>query len=147
MYFILNSIFQLLDNPPSLNHPPRWGRQSIRSAIVCLETLNSQKVQVHQTKCCLCQVWSTQTQPPLFLEYGLIVCFHLLRGRLAVAVVLSRAQLPGVGLRRPLPPGAVANATQEVLNGRPHFLVLVGVDAGVHDGVENRQEEQPAFWL
>lgn len=78
------------------------------------------------------------------LEHALIVIFGLLRG-LAVARVLARAERPGVGLGGALPPRAVPDAAQEVLDGHPHLLVLVGVDAGVHDGVEHGQEEQPAL--
>ncbi len=78
---------------------------------------------------------------------------HLLRGDLAVLCCIlfqatgclpTRAAL-NVGLGRPLPPRPNANTTHQVLDGGPHFLVSVGVDDRVHDGVENSEEQQPAF--
>lgn len=50
-----------------------------------------------------------------------------------------------VGLGRPLPPCPAANATHQVLDGGPHFLISVGVDDRVHDRVEDGEEQQPAF--
>lgn len=58
---------------------------------------------------------------------------------------MPRVQRPGVGLRRPLPASAVADAAQEVFERGPHLLVLVGVDAGVHDRIGHGQKQQPAF--
>lgn len=84
--------------------------------------------------------------PSSGLQYVRVV-FHLLRGDLAVAGVLGRAQRPGVGLGRALPPRPVADAAHQILDGRPHLLVLVGVDAGVHDRVEHGQQQQPALQL
>lgn len=54
---------------------------------------------------------------------------------------------PDVCPHRPLPPRAVPDAARQVLEGGPHFLILVGVDAGVHDGVQHRQQQQPALQL
>lgn len=84
--------------------------------------------------------------PSSGLQYVRVV-IHLLRGDLAVAGVLGRAQRPGVGLGRALPPRPVADAAHQILDGRPHLLVLVGVDAGVHDRVEHGQQQQPALQL
>lgn len=78
---------------------------------------------------------------------------HLLCGDLAVLCCIlfqATAGLPtrttlNVGLGRPLPPRPAANATHQVLDGGPHFLVSVGVDDRVHDGVEDGEEQQPAF--
>lgn len=75
------------------------------------------------------------------------VVLHLLRRDLTVASVLGRAERPGVGLRRALPPRPVANAARQILDGRPHLLILVGVDAGVHDRVEHGQQQQPTLQL
>lgn len=75
------------------------------------------------------------------------VIFHLLRGDLTVASVLCRAERPGVGLSRALAPRPVADATSQILDGRPHLLILVGVDAGVHDRVEHSQQQQPTLQL
>lgn len=54
---------------------------------------------------------------------------------------------PDVGPHGALPPRAVPDAARQVLEGGPHFLVLVGVDAGVHDGVQHGQQQQPALQL
>lgn len=54
---------------------------------------------------------------------------------------------PDVGPHGPLPPRAAPDAAQQVLEGGPHLLILVGVDAGVHDGVQHRQQQQPALQL
>lgn len=82
-----------------------------------------------------------------FFRSHVIHILGLLWGRLTVARVLTRTERSGVGPCRPLPSRPVPNATHQVLNGHPHFLVLVRVDAGVHDRVENSQEQQPAFQL
>lgn len=84
--------------------------------------------------------------PSSGLQYVRVV-IHILRGDLAVDGVLGRAQRPGVGLGRALPPRPVADAAHQILDGRPHLLVLVGVDAGVHDRVEHGQQQQPALQL
>lgn len=36
-------------------------------------------------------------------------------------------------------------AADHLLHGAVHVLVLVGVDDGVHDGVEQRQQQEPPF--
>lgn len=81
------------------------------------------------------------------VEIVLFLLFCLLGGELAVGRVLTRAVWPDVRLHGPLPPRAAPDAARQVLEGGPHFLVLVGIDAGVHDGVEHRQQQQPALQL
>ncbi|XDV22231.1 hypothetical protein PO909_027174 [Leuciscus waleckii] len=78
---------------------------------------------------------------------------HLLCGDLAVlCCILFQAAgcLPtgatlNVGFGRPLSPRPIANAAHQVLDGGPHFLVSVRVDDRVYDGVEDGEEQQPAF--
>lgn len=84
--------------------------------------------------------------PSSGLEIVLLL-FRLLGGRLAVGRVLARAVRPDVGPHGALAPRAAADAAYQVLEGGPHLLVLVGVDAGVHDGVEHGQQQQPALQL
>lgn len=91
--------------------------------------------------------WKTAPAPSSGLKVVLFLLFCLLGGELAEARVLARAVQPDVGLHRPLPPRAVPDAARHVLEGGPHLLVLVGVDAGVHDGVQHRQQQQPALQL
>lgn len=97
------------------------------------------------TQSCTEVPWNSQQFLLSGFEYVRIIIFCLFWGRLAVACILSRAQWPGIGLRRPLSSSAVANAAHEVLESCPHFLILVRVDAGVHYRVEYSQEQQPAF--
>lgn len=78
---------------------------------------------------------------------------HLLCGHLAVICCIlfqAAARLPtgaalNVGPGRPLSPRPNANTAHQVLDGGPHFLVPVGVDDWVYDGVEDGEEQQPAF--
>lgn len=81
------------------------------------------------------------------LRVQIVLLFRLLGGELTVAHVLTRTVRPDVGPHGPLPSRAAPDAAHQVLEGGPHFLVLVGVDAGVHDGVEHRQQQQPALQL
>lgn len=81
------------------------------------------------------------------MEIVFFLLFCLLGWELAVACVLTRAVRPDVRLHRPLPPRAAPDAAHQVLEGGPHFLVLVGIDAGVHDRVEHRQQQQPSLQL
>lgn len=89
----------------------------------------------------------TAPVPSSGLEIVLLLFFGLLGGQLTVARVLARAAGPDVGPHRALPPRAAPDAARQVLEGGPHLLILVGVDAGVHDRVQHRQQQQPALQL
>lgn len=38
-------------------------------------------------------------------------------------------------------------AAEHLLHGAVHVLILVGVDDGVHDGVKQRQQQEPPFHM
>lgn len=92
-------------------------------------------------------MWRTAPVPSSALETVLFLLFCLLGGELTVARVLARAGRPDVCPYGALPPRTVPDAAHQVLEGGPHLLILVGVDAGVHDGVQHRQQQQPALQL
>lgn len=127
-------------------HLPSVHRQTTSSVHV---SESDPKVWVHVWGRDQSFVWFLQSlrSPPSLRLEDVRVAFHLLRGELTVASVLGRAEGPSVGLGRALPSRPVADAARQVLDGGPHLLVLVGVNAGVHDRVEHRQQQQPTLQL
>lgn len=66
--------------------------------------------------------------------------FHVLAARVAPAEHRG-GDAGGAPLRVLL----LREAADHLLHGAVHVLILVGVDDGVHDGVEQRQQQEPLF--
>lgn len=70
-----------------------------------------------------------------------VVILHILAARRVAPAEDHGGEAGGPPLRVLL----LREAAEHPLHGAVHILILVGVDDGVHDGVEQRQQQEPPF--